>query len=221
MGSTRRRRGIDLSAAGRLIMSKIREQSFEFGEALSAPTPDTEHWIVYTCKKEGSPFKWAGSLNASDLALAMQFAGEHYGLDEACVAVCTHHARDAHDGPCGVEPIEPGNASGDDGESWTVFVLPRRGGNLEQAGDVKAPDADTALARGTAAFADGRIVQIRVVPSDRIFVSDGTEGLIWRLHDMNYKFARGYSKDVRAKWTRIRDEQTYEDYRQEDIHTHF
>ena len=43
--------------------------------------------------------------------------------------------------------------------------------------------------------------------------------MIWRLHDMNYKFARGYSKGVREKWTRIRDEETYEDYRKEDFQT--
>ena len=202
-------------------MSKIRERQFDHDGDLAPPTPDTGHWVVYTQKKAESPFKWAGSLNAPDLDLAMQFAGEHYGLDEACIAVLAHHADDATDGPCGLEPLEPGDEAGDDGSSWSVFALPRRGGNLQQAGTVQAPDARTAIARATKAFADGKIVQVRVVPTDKLYLSAGESSLIWRLHDMDYKFARGYSKDVRAKWTRIRDEQTYEDYRKEDIHTHF
>ena len=35
-------------------------------------------------------------------------------------------------------------------------------------------------------------------------MTDATDMPIWRLHDMTYKLARGYSKEVRAKWTRIR-----------------
>ena len=45
--------------------------------------------------------------------------------------------------------------------------------------------------------------------------------VIWRHHDMDYKLARGYSKVVRAKWTRIRDTKAYEQYQQEDIGEHF
>ncbi|MCH2133178.1 MAG: hypothetical protein MK116_05445 [Phycisphaerales bacterium] len=203
-------------------MSKIRERQFNHDGELPPGTPDTQHWVVYTRKKEGNPFKWAGSLNAPDLELAIQFAGEHYGLDEACIAVLVHHADDRTDGPCGLEPLEPGTADGDDGSDWTVLVLPRRGGNLQEAGTIKAPDAETAIARGTRAHANGKIVQVCVVPTDRTVVITGDhDTLIWRLHDMTYKFARGYSKDVRAKWTRIRDEETYEDYRKEDIHSHF
>ncbi|MDG2424651.1 MAG: hypothetical protein P8M22_11805 [Phycisphaerales bacterium] len=202
-------------------MSKIRERQFDHESELTAPTPDTEHWIIYTQKKPEAPFKWAGSLNAPDLELAMQFAGEHYGLDEACVAFVVHHADQATDGPCGIEPLEPGNANGTDGPSWSVFTLPRRGGNLQQAGTINAADAETALARATTTFADGKFHQVRVVPSDQLFLCTGESTLIWRLHDMDYKFAKGYSKGVRAKWTRIRDKQSYEEYRKEDIHKHF
>ncbi|MBG83600.1 MAG: hypothetical protein CMJ40_03520 [Phycisphaerae bacterium] len=202
-------------------MSKFRDQIIQHEGELPPGTPDTEHWIVYTQKKTGAPFKWAGSLNAPDAELAVQFAGEHYGLDEACVAVLTHHASFANDGPCGIEPLERGDTDGDDGTSWCAFGLPRRGGNLNLLGTVKAPDAATAIERATCQYANGKIVQFRVVPEDKILISDGRGSLIWRLHDMNYKFARGYSKVVREKWTRIRDEEEYEDYRKEDIHRHF
>ncbi|MAT80679.1 MAG: hypothetical protein CMJ29_03410 [Phycisphaerae bacterium] len=202
-------------------MSKIRERQFDHQGDLTAPTPDTQHWVVYTQKKADSPFKWAGSLNAPDLELAMQFAGEHYGLDEACVALIAHHADYLTDGPCGKTPLLPSDASGSDGSSWTVFTLPRRGGNLQQAGTVNAPDAETAIDRATAEFANGKIHQIRVVPSDKIYMMSSKSELVWRLHDMDYKFAKGYSKGVRSKWTRIRDSKEYEEYRKEDIHKHF
>ena len=202
-------------------MSKIRQQLIQHEGDLPPATPDTEPWIVYTQKKEGSAFKWAGALNAPDRDLAMQFAGEHYGLDEACIAVMAHHASDAVDGPCGIEPLTGGNASGNDGEPWCAFGLPRRGGNLELLGSVMAPSASAALERATSAFANGKIVQFRVVPESKVMISNGESGLVWRLHDMTYKFAKGYSKGVRAKWTRIRDESTYEEYRKEDIHKHF
>ena len=202
-------------------MSKIRQQLIQHEGDLPPATPDTDHWIVYTQTKKGAAFRWAGSLNAPDQALAVQFAGEHYGLDEACVALLVHPARVAVDGPCGIDPLEAGDASGEDGVPWCVFGLPRRGGNLVVVGTIVAPCGETALDRATTAFANGRIVQFRVVPEDQVIISDGDSGLIWRLHDMTYKFARGYTKGVRLKWTRIRDEATYEDYRKEDIHKHF
>lgn len=202
-------------------MSKIRDQIIRHEGELPPGTPDTEHWIVYTQRKTDSPFKWAGSLNAPDEELAVQFASEHYGLDESCTAILTHHGSYANDGPCGIEPLENGEAIGEDGIEWCVFGLPRRGGNLVLLGSIKAPDVDTAIKRGTCEYANGKFVQFRVVPQDKIIISDGRGGLIWRLHDMNYKFARGYSKTVREKWTRIRDEAEYEDYRKEDIHKHF
>lgn len=202
-------------------MSKIRQQIFEHEGDLPPGIPDTDHWIVYTQKKTDGPFTWAGSLNAPDAKLAVQFAGEHYGLDEACTAILTHHAQYVNDGPCGFEPLEKGDDTGDDGQSWCVFGLPRRGGNLVLIGEINANESSVAINRATSVYANGKFVQFRVVPKDKIIISDGNGGLIWRLHDMNYKLARGYSKGVREKWVRIRDEATYEDYRKEDIHKHF
>ncbi len=202
-------------------MSKIRQTPLSFEADLPPATPDSRHWVVYTAKRDGAPFKWAGYVDAPDSELALQFAREHYGLDEQCVGIICHEHEAAVDGPYELEPLQPGNAVGDDGDAWTVFTLRRRGGNHQTAGTVRAPDADTALARATAAMADGKISNIRVVPSNRIFETTEDELIIWRTHDMTYKLAKGYSKDVRAKWSRFRDEQTYEKYRKEDIAKHF
>ncbi|MDP7028640.1 MAG: hypothetical protein QF733_00280 [Phycisphaerales bacterium] len=202
-------------------MSKIREIPLSFDADLPPATPDGRHWVVYTAKRDGAPFKWAGYVDAPDQELALQFAREHYGLDEACVGIICHEHAAATDGPYGLEPLQPGNAEGEDGQDWTVFTLLKRGGNHQTAGTVKAPDADTAIDRATTRFADGKIRSIRVVPNSQVFQTTESELLIWRTHDMTYKLAKGYSKDVRAKWSQFRDEQTYEQYRKEDIARHF
>ncbi len=202
-------------------MSKIRETPLSFESDLPPATPDTKHWVVYTRKRDGAPFKWAGYVDAPDHELALQFAREHYGLDEACVGIICHEHEAATDGAYGLEPLTPGSDAGDDGDVWTVFTLLRRGGNHQTAGTVQAPDAATAIGRATTAFADGKIRSIRVVPSDRVHETTEDELIIWRTHDMTYKLAKGYAKDVRAKWSQFRDDQTYEQYRKEDIAKHF
>ncbi len=202
-------------------MSKVREQQLTFGSELPDPTPDTRHWVIYTCKRGGAPFKWAGYVDAPDVDLALQFAREHYGLDEACVGILTHEHEDAVDGEYSLEPLGHGGAVGDDGQSWTVFTLERRGGNHQTAGTVHAPDAATAIDRARTTFAGDRVRSIRVVPTCKIHETTAEELLIWRTHDMDYKLAKGYSKVVRAKWTKIRDQQAYEGYRQDDIEKHF
>ncbi len=202
-------------------MSKIREQALTFGEELPPPTPDTMQWVVYTCKKSGAPYKWAGYVDAPDQALALQYAREHYGLDEACVGLIAHRHEDAIDSEYALTNLEPTDASGTDGDEWTVLTLNRRGGNHQTAGVVHAPNGKAALARAQASFAGPKVCNIRVVKSSQVLETNEEELLIWRHHDMSYKLARGYSKQVRSKWTRIRDEQTYEDYRQEDIADHF
>jgi 1,2-phenylacetyl-CoA epoxidase PaaB subunit len=202
-------------------VSKIREQEFVLSDALPDPTPDTRHWVVYTSKRAGAPHKWAGYVDAPDTELALQFAREHYGLDEVCVGILAHEHKDAVDGEYALEPLDRGDASGQDGPEWTVFTLERRGGTHQTIGVVNAPDAATAIDRGRGLFAGKRVRSLRVVPSDKIHTTTAEELTIWRLHDMEYKLAKGYSKIVRTKWTKIRDELTYEEYQQDDIVTHF
>ncbi|MDP7070519.1 MAG: hypothetical protein QF561_04130 [Phycisphaerales bacterium] len=202
-------------------MSKVREQDLTFGDSLPDPTPDARHWVIYTMKREAAPYKWAGYVDAPDASLALQFAREHYGLDEACIGIIAHEHKDASDGVYSLDPLKPGNAAGDDGDSWTVFTLEKRGGNHQSAGTVNAPDAKIAIERATAAFAGPKVRSIRVVPTARIHETTESELIIWRTHDMNYKLAKGYAKDVRAKWSRFRDEKTYEQYRKDDIAKHF
>lgn len=202
-------------------MSKLRDHMPPLDSDLPEPIKDGRHWVIYTSKRDGAPYRWAGYLDAPDRDLALQYAREHYGLDEACVGIICHEHHLATDGPYGLSPLQPTSASGDDGDTWTVFTLLRRGGIHQTAGTVQAPDANKAINRATASFADGRIHSIRVVRSSDIFTTTKEELIIWRTHDMTYKLAKGYSKLVREKWTQFRDEKTYEQYRKEDIANHF
>jgi 1,2-phenylacetyl-CoA epoxidase PaaB subunit len=202
-------------------MSKIREKLLSFADDLPPPTPDTRHWVIYTKKRPDAEYKWAGLVDAPDADLALQYAREHYGLDEVCIGILAHDKSDAVDGEYAIGTLKPGDASGDDGIQWAVFTLDRRGGNHQSAGTIVAPDAETAIQRARTTHASGGICSLRVVPSAKVHETTAEELPIWRSHDMTYKLARGYSKDVRAKWTNFRDEKTYEQYRKGDIADHF
>lgn len=202
-------------------MSKVRERTLSAEGELPAPTPDAKQWVVYTQKRKGAPSKWAGTVEAVDAELALQYSREHYGLDEACVSLIIYERGDSVDGEYSIGPLAPTKADGADGDEWLVFTLAKRGGNHQTAGTVKAPDAATAIDRATADFADGKVCNIRVVLASRVHKTTEEEMVIWRTHDMTYKLAKGYSKQVRSKWTRIRDNPAYEQYQKEDIETHF
>jgi 1,2-phenylacetyl-CoA epoxidase PaaB subunit len=202
-------------------MSKVRERTLSPAGELSAPTPDAKQWVVYTQKRKDAPFKWAGTVEAVDTELALQYSREHYGLDEACVGLIAYERDKSVDGEYSIGPLTPSSADGEDGDEWLVFTLAKRGGNHQTAGTVKAPDAATAINRATAAFANGKVCNIRVVPASQVHETTEQKMVIWRTHDMTYKLAKGYSKQVRSKWTRIRDNPAYEQYQKEDIETHF
>ena len=78
--------------------------------------------------------------------------------------------------------------------------------------------ADATITSGAAASPPKRAAMPCVASSRK---TTEEEMVIWRTHDMTYKLAKGYSKQVRSKWTRIRDNPAYEQYQKEDIETHF
>jgi 1,2-phenylacetyl-CoA epoxidase PaaB subunit len=202
-------------------MSKRRDIMYDFDGDLPEGKSDDAHWAVYTRKKQGGPARWAGYLDAVDVALALQYAREHYGQDEACMGIVIHRHEALTDSEYGITPIDGGDAAGDDGETWIVFTQRRRGMIHIEAGTVQAPDATTAVARARSAFADGRISNVRVVRQADCHQTTPDELAIWRDHDMSYKLARGYSKSVRSKWAHFRSQADVDQYASEDIKDHY
>lgn len=202
-------------------MSKRRDIMYDFDGDLPSGKPDDRHWVVYTRKKRGGPARWAGYLDAVDVPLALQYAREHYGQDEACTGILIHEHEALRDSEYGIDAIAGGDAAGDDGDAWIVFSQRRRGAIHIEVGQVQAPDAETAIARARSAFADGRVSNLRVVRSMDCHETTPDELAIWRDHDMSYKLARGYSKDVRAKWALFRSRADDDTYASEDIKDHY
>ena len=205
-------------------MSKIRQRDFTFSDELPPHADGTVlSFVVYTARKDGAPHRYAGYLNAPDSGLAMEFACEHYGQDEACTEIWIHLAEDIHETPCADDAIDP--ATGNDGDdvttdpAWVAFTQKRRGDIHIEAGTLHAPDATAALSKAVARHGAGT-VQVRVVAMDRIDVTE-PEQLIWRTHDQTYRLARGYSKSVRAKWDAVRKREDVDEYTKEDIENHF
>jgi phenylacetate-CoA oxygenase PaaH subunit len=69
-------------------VSKVRDQ-FEMrtGELGSSSEGDLKPYEVFIQLERGKPHVYAGSVDAADDQMALQFAREHYGRDQPCVQV--------------------------------------------------------------------------------------------------------------------------------------
>ena len=80
-----------------------------------------------------------------------------------------------------------------------------------------------AVRRATAQSASGSadaFLRVWVVPVDRI-ATTGDHELIWRYTDQTYRLARGYSKEVRAKWEKVRERNALAEYEKDDLQESF
>lgn len=69
-------------------MSKVREQvPIPSGELPTPAEGDLRPWEVFIQLERGKPHVYAGSVDAADAHMALQFAREHYGRDQPCVQV--------------------------------------------------------------------------------------------------------------------------------------
>ncbi len=69
-------------------MSKIRQSfALETGELQTPATGDMKPFEVFTQLQKGKPPVYAGTVEAADAAMALQFGREHYGRDQPCVQV--------------------------------------------------------------------------------------------------------------------------------------
>jgi 1,2-phenylacetyl-CoA epoxidase PaaB subunit len=183
------------------------------GDLPFSPEGDLTPYVIFTQLKEGGPHIYAGWLDAADDAMALQFAKEHYGQDQECVNILAI----PRDAIAGTEAEHPTSSEEGPKRTFRVFTQKAAGDQHFSAIAVEAKNSEEALtaARSKLDNADA-LHSIWVVPQDRIAVT--AEGdLIWRYTDQNYRFARGYSKGVRAKWEKIRAADPLAEYEKDDL----
>src|SRR5688572_11871063 len=198
------------------MMSKIREQ-FEVPPQTPlevAPTGDLRPYVVFTQLKANGPCIYAGWLEAADDGMALDFAKEHYGQDQECVYVMAIR-REHITSSDGLYASSSHHAG-----VFQVFTQKRAGDLWISAGSLKSdtPQAAIDAARKSIKQATNAHA-IWVVPSDRIVSTHGD--LIWRHTDQSYRLARGYGREVRAKWIAFRDEKQLAEYERDDLQEAF
>jgi 1,2-phenylacetyl-CoA epoxidase PaaB subunit len=177
--------------------------------------------------------------------MAMAFAKEHYGQDQECVNVMAiarehitssdglygsplpvgegsgvraarHEAPDSTPSRSFAKPSPQFSPRGRGSTSYHVFTQKKAGDLWLSAGTIEAlhPQAAIASAR-TAVKQAANAHAIWVVAQDHVVSTHGD--LVWRLTDQSYRLARGYGRDVRAKWVAFRDEKQLAEYEKDDL----
>lgn len=206
-----------MSNAAKLCrVSKIREQ-FKAPPPTPLqvePTGDLKPYVIFTQLKANGPYIYAGWLEAADDDMAMEFAKEHYGQDQECVnvmAIRREHITSSDGLYTSSQPL-PG--------TYHVFTQKKAGDlwitweSVDSAKPQAAIDAARKnLKQATHAHA------IWVVHEDHIIST--RDELIWRHTDQSYRLARGYGREVRAKWIAFRDEKQLAEYEKDDLQEAF
>jgi 1,2-phenylacetyl-CoA epoxidase PaaB subunit len=192
-------------------MSKIREQ---FTAPPSTPldvepTGDLKPYVIFTQLRSEGPYIYAGWLEAADDDMAMAFAKEHYGQDQECMNIQAIQRADITSND-GLYKASSGSAS------FSVFTQKKAGDLWLSAGTIDAAKPQAALEAARKSIKQAMTVHAMwVAPVDRILSTHNE--LIWRHTDQSYRLARGYGREVRAKWIAFRDEKQLAEYEKDDL----
>ena len=170
--------------------------------------------MIFTQLKANGPYIYAGWLEGADDDMAMAFAKEHYGQDQECVNIWAIRRENitSSDGPY------PGPKS--QNGTFHIFTQ-KRAGDLWitwESIDASSPQAAIDAARKNLKQA-ANAHAIWAVAQDHIISTHND--LIWRYTDQSYRLARGYGREVRAKWIAIRDEKQLAEYEKDDLRDAF
>ena len=198
-------------------MSKLRDDVSIVEGDLEVPAEgDLKAYVVFTQLARGRPFVYAGWLDASDDAMALQFAREHYGRDQKCTAVwAIPRPAIAGTGAEFAPSAEKGSM-----RTFQVFTQKAGGDPYLSAGSVEAESSADALDAARTRSAGEEPDSVWVVPGAAIIATD-QDDLVWRLTDQTYRMARGYSAEVRAKWEEFRKRPDLDKYEKEDLEESF
>jgi 1,2-phenylacetyl-CoA epoxidase PaaB subunit len=205
-----------------VTVSKLRdrfEQDFTVGEGdMQHPEEgDLRGYVVFTRLRADKPWRYAGWLRAADDDEAVYYAREHYGRDQKVEDVLA-----IHESWIGGTDV-PWPARDDDTGAerpFMVFTQKIAGDDYLAAEDISATGTAAALeaARGRHA-ADGPSA-IWVADVARV-LRRGEDDPLWREFDQTYRLARGYTAEVKRKWTQFRDADSLASYQKDDLKKEF
>jgi 1,2-phenylacetyl-CoA epoxidase PaaB subunit len=197
-------------------MSKRRQQIEMLEGDLSDPVAgDLAAYVIFTQLKDGGPHLYAGWLDAVDHEMAIQFAKEHYGQDQKCVNIWAIPRAAL----AGTDPEFGASEEVGPRRSFQAFRQAAAGDGMVSSSVVDATSPAEALNIAGAREVDV-FHHLWVAPLDDI-ISTAPDDLIWRYSDQTYRLARGYSRDVREKWQRVRAMRDLEEYEKDDLHETF
>ena len=174
---------------------------------------DMNAYVIFTQLKDGGPHIYAGWVNAIDDEMALGFACEHYGQDQECVNIWAIPRQAIGS----TETALPTSSEDGSTRTFEIFAQQNAGDQYFSAGNTQASNTEQALeqAKQTLANSD-KLQSIWVAPQDLILITKDDE-VIWRYTSQDYRLARGYAKNVRSKWEKIRAERDLKEYEKEDL----
>lgn len=194
-------------------MSKIREQ-FESPPTTPlevSPTGDLRPFVVFTQLRKAGPHIYAGWLEAADANMAMDFAKEHYGQDQECVGIWAIDRKHitSSDGLYSSDHHGPA--------PFCVFTQKNAGDLFLEAGTIDAASPQGAIDEAKRSNRMAQNAHCVWAVAAQLVLKTGEDELIWRHTDQSYRLARGYGREVRAKWIAFRDEKKLAEYEKDDL----
>jgi 1,2-phenylacetyl-CoA epoxidase PaaB subunit len=203
-------------------MSKLRQHPELVDPDVTDAAPleaesDLLPYVVFTQLVPNGPFVYAGWLDAADDAMAVGFACEHYGQDQKCVGIWVAPRRFV----AGLRTNEQAAEETVPRRAYRIFTQANAGQPHRSAEIVEADCAADALRTARAAIPGAADMHsVWAIPRDEIVATE-PGAMIWRHTDQTYRLARGYSKDVREKWEKVRERQALEEYERDDLEESF
>jgi 1,2-phenylacetyl-CoA epoxidase PaaB subunit len=195
-------------------MSKIREQVETPTSDLDAPAEgDLDAFVIFTQRSEDAPHIYAGWLDAADGEMALQFACEHYGQDEQCV----HIWAAPRDFVGGLRVNREAQTETVPERDYQLFGQREAGDQHVSGPTVRATCAAEAIDLAPTVLPGAADMHnVWAIPCDELLGTTPGD-VIWRHTDQSYRLARGYSKEVRAKWQRVREARALAEYERDDL----
>ncbi|HEY9116435.1 MAG TPA: phenylacetic acid degradation b [Roseivirga sp.] len=166
-----------------------------------------ETYEAFVQTKEGKPFEHVGIVHAPNEEMAFLFAKEQYSRRGMfCNSLCVIKTENIKVTPYSENDIDiyntyDGKYSGSETSSFEVFHLIKRGKQHKYEGNVLAKDYDDAILAAKESFSREKpVLNVWVVQSEDIFVSDDEDKDIWdTLKEKQYRDAIDYKASDKIK----------------------